>query len=855
MGKVVGTIGIVVAAVALTATGIGAIAAPALAGAVTIGGVSASTLLLAGTALQAVGRVLTKQPKPSGSTTERLNASLVTDTPRKMVFGRTAMNTDLRYQEWWGGEQEYCSQVFALASHHCTSLDEIWLDDKLAWTPARGVIGEFVGYLVVQSYVQASAGSVFNANWSRRWGAQATFSGCATLYLQFKVTGNGKKGKSPFTSSITSRLSVVGKGAPLPDPRFDSTAGGSGALRVADQTTWSWAPQGYEVGRNPALALLFYLIGWRIQNPVTGEWKLAVGRGVPIDRINLDSFITAANLCDEPVLRTNGASEPRYRCDGTFSEGDDPSQVIANLETCMNAKLRDSAGRFSLQVLHNDLATPVLDFTDDDVLGDFSWTAGNDLNDRRNVVRGRYTDPSALYQLADFPQIKLPALDGIDRIESLDLALVQSPGQAQRLAKQRVQRQQYEGEFRASFNARGWAVKDGDIVRLTFSALGFDRKLFRVSEGLIDPTGSVPLVLGEEHPSIYAWDREESPAVQAAVPNTFNPLLLPIIAAIDDAGQTADWPAITGEGKPEDYADVTKDHLPDAWAEFTGMPAKQVVDDLLSAVDSIATETMRAATWRGESDDVIYMPDGRPVRVAVEAIGANVDGVQQFVAFLKEVDTSAKTSKFMMSAKSDGSIVGIEGVAGGGFNQLSFVASRFLFVDENGGNPINAMTYEGGVWKLKSIVVDTLEANTVKTRNIVGAAVQQTRFDPVTSDITIARGTISTVASVTFTKDEAASMVKVTFFGMFWSTDDLQFNCSVVVDGSVSYPAGQQDNIFDNRDSNAKSTITPFVYLTGLSAGQHTVSFNVQNVEVDNIPLTVKAGSTLEILELKQGAV
>ena len=191
MGKVIGTIGVVVAAVALTATGIGAIAAPALAGAVTIGGVSASTLLLAGTALQAVGRVLTKQPKPSSSTTERLNASLVTDTPRKMVFGRTAMNTDLRYQEWWGRDQEYCSQVFVLASHHCTSIDEIWLDDKLAWSVDRGVIGEFVGYLAVQSYAQATAGSVFNAGWSRRWGAQSTFSGCATLYLQYKVTGNG----------------------------------------------------------------------------------------------------------------------------------------------------------------------------------------------------------------------------------------------------------------------------------------------------------------------------------------------------------------------------------------------------------------------------------------------------------------------------------------------------------------------------------------------------------------------------------------------------------------------------------------------------------------------------------------
>ncbi|EZP57424.1 phage tail protein [Sphingomonas sp. RIT328] len=556
MGKVVATVGVIVGAVALAATGIGAIAAPALAGAVSIGGISASTLLFAGAALQAVGQALIKRPKLSGSTTDRLNASLVTDTPRKMVFGRTALNTDLRYQEWWGRDQEYCSQVFVVASHWCESIDEIWLDDKLAWSAAGGVTGEFAGYLGVAIHAQAVTGSTFNAGWSGRWGPNAAFAGCATLYLQFKVTGNGKKGKSPFSSTITSRVTVVGKGARLPDPRFDSTLGGAGAVRLADQTTWAWAPNGYESGRNPALALLFYLIGWRIQNPVTREWKLAVGRGVPIDRIDVESFITAANLCDEPVTRADGTTEPRYRCDGTFSEEDDPAQVIAGFEACMNGKLRDSTGRFALQVLHNDLATPVVDFTDDDVLGDFNWSAGNNLNDRRNVVRGRLTDPASLYQLVDFPAVRIASVDGIERIDSVDLALVQSPSQGQRLAKQRLQRAQYQGAFSAEFNARGWAVKDGDIVRLTFSALGFDRKLFRVSEGVIDPTGVVPLVLVEEHQAIYAWDRDERAAVQAAEPNEFNPLLLPIIVAIDEAGRTAEWPAIVGEGKPEDNATV-----------------------------------------------------------------------------------------------------------------------------------------------------------------------------------------------------------------------------------------------------------------------------------------------------------
>ncbi len=607
MGRVVATVGVIVGAVALAATGIGAIAAPALAGAVSIGGISASTLLFAGAALQAVGQALIKRPKLSGSTTDRLNASLVTDTPRKMVFGRTALNTDLRYQEWWGRDQEYCSQVFVVASHWCESIDEIWLDDKLAWSAGGGVTGEFAGYLGVATHAQAVAGSTFYAGWSGRWGANAAFAGCATLYLQFKVTGNGKKGKSPFSSTITSRVTVVGNGARLPDPRFDTTLGGAGAVRLADQTTWAWASNGYEGGRNPALALLFYLIGWRIQNPMTGEWKLAVGRGVPVDRIDVGSFITAANLCDEMVMRADGGMEPRYRCDGTFSEEDDPTQVIAAFEASMNGKLRDSTGRFALQILHNDLGTPVIDFTDDDVLGDFSWTAGNNLNDRRNVARGRLTDPASLYQLVDFPAVRIASVDGIERIDSVDLALVQSPSQGQRIAKQRLQRAQYQGAFAAEFNARGWAVKDGDVVRLTFSALGFDRKLFRVAEGVIDPTGVVPLVLVEEHVDIYAWDRDERPAVEAAEPNTFNPLLLPIIVAIDEAGKTAEWPVITGEGKPEDYATNSGD--PDSpFGDGTVAEALATLDKVVpleARLDPITTDISALKDARVDADAAI----------------------------------------------------------------------------------------------------------------------------------------------------------------------------------------------------------------------------------------------------------
>jgi hypothetical protein len=861
MAKALKTAALVVGAVALVATGVGAVALGGLAGSLTIAGISTGTLFLVSGGLTVAASLLQKTPKVAASQTDRLTASVNPGAFRHTVLGQTAMPVEVRYEEWSGKDQEYCDWTVLHASHACEAIDEIWFETTMAWSRTTGVVGKYVGYFSVPHIVlEGSPANAFVLP-SGKWNQNARLTGCAYSHWRFKLTGNSKKAESPFVSGLPSRITVIGRGGKLYDPRRDSTVpGGNGPMRADDQSTWRFTTDdGVTIGENLPLQILRVVLGWRIRNPSTGALKLATGSGVPPRRINLASIAVAANLADELVNRSAGGQEPRYHGAGVVSEGDDPKTVLDMLCTACCARFRDTGGKLSLVIAHNDLAAAATEdgLNDDDVVGAFTWDPDAALEATPNVVRGKYVDATtnSLYQLIDYPEIRLPSLDGQDRIFPLDLGVVESPSQAQRIAKQVLQRKQYPREFSAPFDIRAWKYGVGDVVPFTFAALGFDRALFRIKDQELGQGGVCNMTLTVENAAIYAWDADDAAPVQPAEPIVYDSRNNPLILAIDEAAMTADWPTITGEGKPEDYADVTKDHLPDAWAEFTGMPAKQVVDDLLSAVDTIATETMRAATWRGESDDILYMPDGRPVRVAVEAIGANIDGVQQFVAFLKEVDASAKTSKFLFSARSDGSIVGIEGIAGGGFNQLSFVASRFLFVDENGGNPINAMTYENGVWKLKAIVVDTLEVNTVKAKNIVGAAVQQTKFDPVAGDITIARGTIATVASVTFTKDEAASMVKVTFFGMFWSTDDLQFNCSVVVDGSVSYPAGQQDNIFDNRNSNAKSTITPFVYLTGLSAGQHTISFNVQNVEEDNISLTVKAGSTLEILELKQGAV
>ena len=476
-------------------------------------------------------------PKAPPANTDRLRASIDVRAPRKIVFGRTAMATDVHYQEFHAPDEDYLDSVIVMASHEIRALEEIWFDTELAWSLSGGVASKFSGYLWIWQVTEGSSANAMSvgggANWNAANGCRLT--GCAYVVIRYKLSGNSKKAESPFSSSVTSRITLRGRGAQLPDPRQDTAYGGTGSHDMGDQTTWDFPTD--DVGRNPALQLLFYLLGWKIGG------KLAVGLGLPVARIDIPSFIAAANACDETITTVTG-TEPRYRADGVFSENDAPGLVFENLLAAMNGVLRDAGGKIALDILLNDLASPVIDLTEADVIGAFQWLPTPPLHETYNVVRGKYTDASdnSLYQMVDYPDIELDSLDDIDRPASYDLPIVQSASQAQRLAKQFLQRSQYPGTFAADFLASAWRCTVGSIVTLTFPALGFNEKLFRVVEHTIRPDGICPMILREEHEDIYAWDSEEAPAVQAADPLTYNPLKSePYTAALLSMESTALW--------------------------------------------------------------------------------------------------------------------------------------------------------------------------------------------------------------------------------------------------------------------------------------------------------------------------
>ena len=554
---VVGAAGIILATGGAAAFGIAGALSTTLAGTA----ITAGALLTVSSALSIGASLLAKKPKAptvNAANIDRLNSTIDLRTPRKIVWGDTAGANDVRDQEYTDN-QTVLHRFIVVASHKVHSIYEIWFDDEKAWDSVSGVAAKFAGYLTVTPVTE---GNAFNAiNISPRMGSSRRYTGLAYVYLRFKLTGNTKKTESPFVQSIPTRVTIRTKGAYVYDPRLDSTRGGSGPHRADDQSTWEWSES---ASRNPALQMLWWMLGWRING------KIAVGGGIPPERIDMESFITAANLCDEDVSIAAGGTEPRYRSDGVVSEGDSPTVIMDALKAAMNADLDDVGGKLRLFVFHNDLGTPLADFTSDDILGAFEYRATAALDESFNVVRGTYTDPrdQALYQQIDYPQVELPSRDGIDRIDTFPLALVQSPSQAQRLAKQRLQRMQFGGVFTATGQATWWKVQKNSVVRLTFPPRGWVNKLFRVAELEHRVDGTVPITLREEAAQIYAWDEEEGAPVQANNGLGYNRAENPIVIAIDDSGAVIPTPGspivstVRNEfGEPRDPAQLLNSSL------------------------------------------------------------------------------------------------------------------------------------------------------------------------------------------------------------------------------------------------------------------------------------------------------
>jgi hypothetical protein len=506
----------------------GGLAAAAAAGVALSAGavaVSIGATLAASVAVSGIFKTIKGSGSNGGGLSDltRLNLTDVASAPRKMVLGTTAFAVDLRYDEPSGTDQRFVDIIVHLASHKSTSVDELRLGDKVAWTAGGGVTTEFAGFMTVEFILEAGAAAYHTVNAGTKWNSTTRLTGCTTAKLRFDRQGT-KKANSPFSGGIPNQMVIIGRGMPVYDPRRDSTVpGGSGAHRVNNQATWQFVDGSTDLGNNPALQALAYLLGWRVNGVVS------CGLGLPVDRLDLAAFAASANACDEAITLAAGGTQRRYESAGLIADNRPPADVMRDFADATGGWWDDSTGKMGLFVAVNDFSGALVTFGDDDILSGVSWVPFPDITEQYNVVRGLNPEPTlpANFQPTDYPEVSITSSDGIDRVLSLNLALVQDKARAQRIAKQALQRQQYRGVFSATFGIRAWQVDRGQPVALNFGALGWTLKKFRVEEMTINADGTVNLTLREENAAIYAWAAEETAPVVPASPITYDPLNSP----------------------------------------------------------------------------------------------------------------------------------------------------------------------------------------------------------------------------------------------------------------------------------------------------------------------------------------
>jgi hypothetical protein len=501
---------VVAAAVAVA----GAALLPAAIGAVVVG----AAVLAGGLSL-----LSSKSGSGSGSKpVQRLNKTINPEEPRKIIFGKTASALDLRFWEVWGPNATYYDEVIALASHRINSVQEFYLENALAldasgtapakYTDSYGQTqGGYNGVLSRSVNLGAYGQSALSVGSGAQWTSASKFDGVAHMCLHW--VPNDKQ----LPNGIPSRYTQVIEGAPVYDPRRDSTVpGGSGSHRITDRTTWDYAAldsNSVPIGRNNALQVLWYLLGWYVPNAQTSEMVLTCGRGIDPSDINLASFITAANNCEAAG----------YYTDCILSTGDAHTDNEDKLTASgLIGTLIDPGGLWSYYANVDDSATIDAYLTDDDFT-DRASTTWNDflpMSEQFVQVAGKFNDPGplALYQPRAYPLVRDTTYEanlGVKRRKTIDFDVVQDSLLAQKLARLALNMGQYQGELTGSVNYRVMKAQLWSVVSYTSDRFGWT-KLFRVRNFTISPRDGVQVVLREINSSIWSAGSVTTPIAISA---------------------------------------------------------------------------------------------------------------------------------------------------------------------------------------------------------------------------------------------------------------------------------------------------------------------------------------------------
>ncbi|OWJ81361.1 phage tail protein [Haematobacter missouriensis] len=338
----------------------------------------------------------------------------------------------------------------------------------------------------------------------RPWTADMIGHGIPYVVAMFKFDAKVWSGQPSIRFEVD--------GAPLYDPRFDSTMGGSGTQRWSDQSTWA---------QTTNLAVMIYNLLRGIRLPDGNTY----GGGAAAEDLPLANWFAAMNACDAAVPLEAGGTEPAYHGGTEVSVDEQPADVIDRLLAGCDGQLVEAGGVWRIRI--GPPALPVMFFTEtDDILTSSSQMLDQFPGDADlyNGIQATYADPDALWAEKDAPpryNVDWEAEDGQRRVADLRLPVVFSATQAQRLMEANLADNRRFRVISMSVGPYASMLEPLDSIAWTSSTEGYTAKVFEITQVSEDlATATVTLTARERDQGDYDWDPSQELPVIPADPGT-----------------------------------------------------------------------------------------------------------------------------------------------------------------------------------------------------------------------------------------------------------------------------------------------------------------------------------------------
>ncbi|MCB9990674.1 MAG: hypothetical protein H6867_04765 [Rhodospirillales bacterium] len=403
-------------------------------------------------------------------------------TSHRIVYGETRVSGPLvfihsRPVSVSSNKLDILHVVIVLAAHESEAINSIYFNEDAVALDGNGDATEdpykqgsdvFASVYKHLGTDTQTADQVLVDNSDGKWTAGHRLRGLTYIHAQLRYDEKAYAAGLP-------NISAVVKGRKVYDPRTETTA-------------WS---------DNAALCILDYVMA-------------SFGLGATIDEIDTDSFIAAANICDEDV-DTLDSTEKRYTCNGVVDLGSKPRDILEDMLTCCAGFLTYTGGKWRLKV--GAYEAPVMTIEPKHARQPLLFMPHRSRRKLVNTIRGAFISPDHEWQPTDYPQVTRDvyvAQDGDEEAAAtLDLPYTQSHSMAQRIAMIALEKNRRQKQIVFPSNLIGFQVAAGSTIAVDWPRMGLAGLPCQVTNWLMTEDMGVDLTLDEDGADIYAFSSSD----------------------------------------------------------------------------------------------------------------------------------------------------------------------------------------------------------------------------------------------------------------------------------------------------------------------------------------------------------